>query len=195
MKQFLTTLCVSLALVTSVEAASSKAKARLAPQSTKATSATKAEIARKVEVLGNIAWGLNVQKVKGKNARDMIIKLAVEMYGDEEEVLANFLDNATSKDFTFSDQSGWGTTDLNSAIDLFRSQDGRQDEESGEEIENQKALKVADEILKELDAMGVVFGFTDNSSSYCGVSFMGLLIVDVDNGLVYEIQLTGGGGC
>jgi hypothetical protein len=51
-------------------------------------------------------------------------------------------------------------------------------------------------ILKELSEMnGVTFSFTSGSPSYCGISFMGLLIVDEENGLIYEISLKYSGPC
>ena len=57
------------------------------------------------------------------------------------------------------------------------------------------ALAQGDALLAQLDGMGAFFGFTDMGSSYCGVTFMGLLIVDVAAHKIYEVMLTGSGSC
>lgn len=151
------------------------------------------EIARKAKVIANIAYGMQVHKIKGKNAEDMIIKLAMKQSGDtEEDVRKDFVRNLPEKGIQFGDMSGYGTMKIKSATALFESQDAKKDQDGNDKEQN---FKVGDEILKELNEMGATFGYTPGSSSYCGVSFMGLLIVDEDGGTIYEILLTDGGTC
>jgi hypothetical protein len=152
--------------------------------------ARKKEIARKINVLGNIGFGVHVHKATGASAEEMVRDLAV-LDGSINDS-TDFLVGATSKDFDFGDMSKWGTTDLASAQDLFASGDGSEEDA----IKEKRRATLGKTILGELSRLGrVSFGFTSGSSSYCGVSFMGLLIVDEENGLIYELPLTSSGPC
>lgn len=158
--------------------------------------ARKKEIARKVDLLATMAFGLHVHTEIGENGDEMVLNLAMEGsgYSDPEEFIREegFVRDLQSKDIAFGDMTAWGTMKLPAAQDLFASDD---DWEEGRE----RALRrrgLGQVILKELSEMkGVTFGFTSGSSSYCGVSFMGLLIVDEENGLIYELALTDSGPC
>lgn len=153
------------------------------------------EFARKAELLGKLAYGTTVHKVKAENAEEMIIKLAMKNKGETRDYIEeNFRRNLPAKDIAFGDMIGWGTMKLPAAQTLFASQDAPRDE-NGEDLDNAKKIKLGQQLLKELAAMGATFGYTDYSSSYCGVSFMGLLIVDEENNSIYEIALTDSGSC
>jgi hypothetical protein len=156
---------------------------------TAATShADSSEIARKAQILGRIAHGAQVHQITGRNAESMIRKLGHENHGEAVE----FTRDLPASQISFSDMSGYGTMRLQAAIALFESQDAKQDKNG---VDRAQAFPTAEQLLKELDEMGVKFGFTDSSTAYCGVSFMGLLIVDEEAGVVYEIELTDTGTC
>lgn len=189
MKSLTAIFMVAMALVL---APVSQAKSAKPAKSGKKTSTSKKakEIERKVNVLGNIAYGYQTHKVKGKNAEDMVLKLYLENRGEKE----NFQANSKYEDLSFSDQVGWGTIDTDTAGNLYSNTQGRQDD-NGEEKDNSDQLKVGFKIIDELGKMGMKFGYTDASSGYCGVSFMGLLVVDEENETIYEISLTDSGAC
>src|SRR5262245_60064157 len=87
-----------------------------------ASDATKdsTEIERKVGVLGRIAFGVDKQTVKARNAEEMIIKLAMKNRGESRaEIMENFHRNLKSKDIVFGDMVGWGTMGVEAAIDLY----------------------------------------------------------------------------
>lgn len=156
----------------------------------------KNEIARKVAVLVNMAYSSDTHTVTGIDGKEMVLKLAMvnSGYTDQTEFLANeeFYVDLQPKDIQFADMIGWGTMGLQAAQDLFASDD---DAEGGRALAARRR-GLGQTIVKELSEMpGVSFGFTSGSSSYCGISFMGLLVVDEENGLVYEIALTDGGSC
>jgi hypothetical protein len=157
---------------------------------TAATShADSSEIARKAQILGRIAHGAQVHQITGRNAESMIRKLGRENRGGE---AVEFTRDLPSSQISFSDMSGYGTMRLQAAIALFESQDAKQDKNG---VDRAQAFPTAEQLLKELDEMGVKFGYTDSSTAYCGVSFMGLLIVDEEAGVIYEIELTDTGTC
>ncbi|MES2965830.1 MAG: hypothetical protein V4760_18255 [Bdellovibrionota bacterium] len=156
-----------------------------------ASSITNAEADRLVNLVGDTAYGVSVHKVKGATAEEMIRNLA-ESEGSD---LEDFVVMAPSSDLDFGDQSGWGTIGVDGARDLYSWMDAKTNDD-GDELEGWgEDLAKADAALETLSASGFEFGFTDGSSSYCGVSFMGLLIVDVKNGIVYEVRLTSSGSC
>lgn len=161
-----------------------------------AGSITEKEVARKVDILANVAFGVRVENVKAKNAEEMIIKLAMARNGDsKKDVRKNFHRNLKKEEISFSDMVGWGTMKLDAASALWNSQETHKNNKTGEEKDNSRGLVVGDQILNELDKAGLSFGFTDGSSGYCGVSFMGLLIVDKDSETVYEIALSDSDSC
>lgn len=158
--------------------------------------ARKKEIARKVDLLASMGYGLNVLTGIGETGDEMILNLAMEGsgYSDREEFIKEegFIRDLQSKDIEFGDMTAWGTMKLPAAQDLFASDD---DWDNGRVLAARRR-GLGQVILKELSEMnGVTFGFTSGSSGYCGVSFMGLLIVDEENGLIYEILLTNSGPC
>lgn len=151
------------------------------------------EIRRKIDILADMSWAINIQNVAPGKAEAIILKLAANSDGlTEKEYLEEerFHVNLPSKDISFGDMIGWGTLQLQAAQDLFASSD------ETDALKEARRAGLGQVILKELSEMpGVSFGFTDGSSSYCGVSFMGLLIVDEENGVVYELSLTSSGPC
>lgn len=158
--------------------------------------ARKKEIARKVDLLASMGYGLNVHTEIGENGDEMVLNLAMEGsgYSDAEEFIREegFVRDLQSKDIAFGDMTSWGTMKLPAAQDLFASDD---DWEEGR-ILAARRRGLGQIVLQELSEMkGVTFGFTSGSSSYCGIRFMGLLIVDEENGLIYEIALTNSGSC
>lgn len=153
------------------------------------------EIDRKITILGNIAYGVELHTmtypIGSKKIGEMMVRELAEIQGSI-NVGDDFLVNATSKDFDFADMTAWGTIDLESAKDLF----GTSDDSEADEKKVKQRLTLGADILTELKAMGgISFGFTSGSSSYCGMSFMGLLIVDEENSTIYEIALTDSGPC
>jgi hypothetical protein len=152
------------------------------------------EIARKVNVLGNLGFGVRTHKSQGATADELVRALAIAQGALNSAMNSNsdFLSGATAKDFNFGDMTKWGTTNLASAQELFASGDGS-DEDA---IKQRRRATLGKTILGELERIPQVsFGFTSGSSSYCGVSFMGLLIVDEENGVIYELSLTSSGPC
>ena len=151
------------------------------------------EVARKVDLLADMGYGLRVHKVKPGKGEDMVLALASEDYGlTVEDYLAEerFHVLLLSKDIAFGDMIGWGTMNLDVAQDLFASSD------DSDALKEARRAGFGQVLLKELSEMsGISFGFTDGSSSYCGMSFMGLLVVDEENGVIYEVSLTGSGEC
>lgn len=152
--------------------------------------ARKKEIARKVNVLGNLGFGSRTHQAQGTTGEEMVRNLAAANGGMNTP--ADFIPAGTSKDFDFGDMTKWGTTDLTSAQELFASGDGSE----ADAIKAKRRATLGKTILGELARMGrVSFGFTSGSSSYCGVSFMGLLVVDEENSVIYELSLTSSGPC
>ncbi len=152
------------------------------------------EIARKIDLMADMAYGVNVRKLEPGRGEDLILKLASEHYGlesvEEFEKEESFRRNLQSKDIEFGDMIGWGTMQVEAAKDLFASGD------DSDTLKEARRAGFGQTLVQELSEMpGVSFGFTDGSSSYCGVSFMGLLVVDEENGIVYEISLTSSGPC
>lgn len=152
------------------------------------------EIARKVDLLADMAYGLNVQRRTPENGELIILKLAAENNGytsiEEFEKEETFHRSLPSKNIEFGDMVGWGTMQIEAAKDLFASSD------DSDSLKEARRAGFGQVLLQELSEMpGVSFGFTDGSSGYCGVSFMGLLIVDEENGVVYELSLTSSGPC
>ena len=153
------------------------------------------EIKRKTQLLSKIAYGAETHKVRGENAEDMMIKLYAKNTGETlAEARRTFIRNLPAKDIAFGDMTAWGSMRLPAAKSLFASQDMRKNKD-GDDIDNSKGLELGDELLKELNQLGAKFGFTSGSSSYCGMSFMGLLVVDEEAETIYEIALTDGGSC
>lgn len=148
------------------------------------------EVERKVGVLSKMAFGYEKHKVRGDDAADMIIRLAVKQKQETREYIEeNFTRNLPAKDIAFGDMGGWGTMKLPAAIALYESDDSDEDDK-------RPSKKVGVQLLRELAKMeGVSFGYTDGSSGYCGILFMGLLIVDELNDTIYEVSLTPSGGC
>ena len=151
--------------------------------------AQNSEIARKAQILGRIAHGVQVHQITGRNAESIIRKLGKENRGGE---AVEFTRDLPANGISFSDMTGYGTMRLGAAIALFESQDAKQDKNG---VERAQAFPTAEQLLKELNELGATFGYTDSSTAYCGVAFMGLLIVDAESGVVYEILLTDTGTC
>lgn len=175
-------------------AVGSKAEAREFATAT----ARKKEIERKVGVLARMAFGLTSHKVKAEAGVDMVMGLAMHQAGYEADEKEEFLksegfniDLPESK-MEFSDMTTWGTLKADAAATLFTFNDDR----DGETRKSRLRRTLGQTILEELNEIkGVSYGFTSGSSSYCGVSFMGLLIVDEESGIIYELSLTDGGSC
>lgn len=159
--------------------------------------ARKREIRRKVNILADMSFGLRVHEMKPGKTEDLILALAAENYGasvEEYEKENAFHRMLPSNEINFGDMIGWGTMNISSASDLFATDDNVEDTEHI--VKSKRRGSFGQILLMELSKMsGVGFGFTDGSSGYCGVSFMGLLIVDEENGLVYEFALTSSGPC
>jgi hypothetical protein len=152
-----------------------------------------AEFARKAELLGKLAFGTTtLQFTAGTSAEDMVLNMAMDDRGEtKEEALQNFTVDTDGENVAFGDQIGWGTLTLKGAINVYG-----MDDDSGEAEAKRKAKEsLGKQLLKELARMGAKFGFTDGSSSYCGMSFVGLLIIDEKTGRVFEIALTSSGEC
>lgn len=152
---------------------------------------TNNEINEKVTQIGDAAYGVQVHKVKGATAEEMVRNLAIASNGDDD----GFILLAESDQLDFADQSGWGTIRPLGARSIYSWMDEKTDENGDAIPGRDDELDAADELIKELGDAGLEFGFTSGSSSYCGVSFMGLLIVDVKRGVIYEISLTSSGPC
>lgn len=160
-----------------------------------AKNANSREIERKVNVLAKIAYGAQAHNLRAGNAEEMIIQLAMKENSETRaDVMERFTRNIAAKEVSIGEMPGWGTMKIPAAIKLYASMDQHRDE-AGEDQDNSKALAVGESIIRELGKMGVTFGFTQSTSSYCGVSFGGLLVVDEEADTVYEIALTDSGSC
>ncbi len=156
-----------------------------------ASTVSDSEIDRMTTLIGDTAYGVQVHKVNGATAEEMVRNLADQNGSDP----ADFKVMATSDDLEFADQVGWGTIDATTARDLYSWMDEKFDANGDEIPGRNQDLENADAAILGLGEGGLEFGYTDGSSSCCGVSFMGLLIVDVKNGVIYEISLTDSGPC
>ncbi len=151
------------------------------------------EFERKTLLLGDLAFGTESYQLKpGTSAKEMVIELAMEDSGEtREELLETFLVDSDGSDVDFGDQLNWGTLTLKGALAVYSMDDDQPDA-----IRKRKAKSTLGlQLIRELAKMGAKFGFTDGSSSYCGVSFVGLLVIDEKTGRVYEIALTSSGEC
>lgn len=159
--------------------------------------ARKQEIRRKVNILADMSFGLLVHEMKPGKTEALILALAAENYGSSVEEYQKenmFHQMLPSSEIQFGDMVGWGSMNISSASDLFAADDNV--EEPEQVVKSKLRASFGQILLKELSKMsGVGFGFTDGSSGYCGVNFMGLLIVDEENGLIYEFALTSSGPC
>ena len=164
--------------------------------SSPALAASKAAVERKVSIIAKIAHGVETHKVKAESGEEMVLKLYMKQSGeDRKEALKSFIKNANPAKLAFSDETTWGTLNTSGALTVYGWLDSDANDDS-EKRNTDRQLKLADDIIRELGKMdGVSFGYTSGSSSYCGISFMGLLVVDEENGLIYEIALTSGGSC
>lgn len=163
-----------------------------------ALAASKNAVERKVNIIAKIAHGVETHKVKAESGEEMVLKLYMKQSGeDRKEALKGFIRNANPAKLAFSDETTWGTLNTSGALTVYGWLDSDVNDDSEERKRNSdRQLKLADDIIRELGKMdGVSFGYTSGSSSYCGISFMGLLVVDEENGLIYEIALTSGGSC
>ena len=149
-------------------------------------------VSRKVGVLGKIAYGANVHVIKGKDAVEMIKALAIQNGEDAGDVQIQI--DLPEKEIAFGDMIGWGTLQPSVAVKLFLSQQ-HTDKEGQETSLSDKQVALATALIEELAKMGMKFGYTPGSSGYCGISFMGLLIVDEKNSVIYELPLTDSGSC
>lgn len=151
------------------------------------------EFERKAILLGDLAFGAEAIQLKpGTTAQDMVIELAMEDRGESrEEILETLSLDSDGSDVDFGDQIGWGTLTLSGAQKVYGNDD------DSEEAQRKRKAKstLGTQLIRELSRMGAKFGFTDGSSTYCGVSFVGLLVIDEKTGRVYEIALTGSGEC
>jgi hypothetical protein len=152
-----------------------------------------AEFERKVNLLGKLAFGTTTTQAEpGKAALEVLIEMAMESRGEtREETLENFLVDSDGSGVEFADQSGWGTLTLVGAMNIYNLDD---DNEDAQKKRNAK-MKLGNQLIKELSKMGAKFGFSDSASGYCGLSFVGLLVIDEKTGKVYEIALTNSGSC
>lgn len=159
------------------------------------TASAFAGVKEDVQALGQLAFGSNEYKVKGKTAEAIFKNFLQE---DEELV------NKEAKDMDWSDEVDEGFTSLSSAIEMGGFAEGVYEEQmegaEGAELAKLKkdltALKKGwAPLINKLDKQGVKFGYTGHGPGYCGVSFVELIIVDEKEQKVYEVYLSAGGEC
>ncbi len=152
-----------------------------------------AEFERKAILLGKLAYGTEVHQMKANSsAQDLVVEMAMENSGEtKEETLESFSIDSDGSDVAFGDQIGWGTLTLKGAMNVYGMDD---DNDDAQKKRNAKET-LGVQLIKELAKMGAKFGFTDGTSSYCGISFVGLLVIDEKTGKVFEIALTDSGSC
>jgi hypothetical protein len=154
-------------------------------------------IEKKMRILGNIAYGYSVERVKGETARDLMRAFAVKQGLDGEEFDESYLPRVKANDVTINDRLSWGHLSLSQAQEIFSQTEAKVDED-GNELDEKKAAsnaRVAEAVINELAELGMEFGVSTHASGYCGVSFGGLLVIDVEKGKIYEISLTPSGSC
>lgn len=159
------------------------------------TASAFAGVKEDVQALGQLAFGSNEYKVKGKTAEEMF----KNYLQDDEELV-----NKEAKDMEWSDEVEEGFTSLKSAIEMGTFAEGVYEEQL-EGAEGKDLAKLKKEIaalkrgwapmINKLGKQGVKFGYTGHGPGYCGVSFVELIIVDQKEQKVYEVYLSQGGEC
>lgn len=159
------------------------------------TASAFAGVKEDVTALGQLAFGSNEYKVRGKTAEEMFKNFLQE---DEELV------NKEAKDMDWSDEVEEGFTSQKSAIEMGGFAEGVYEEQM-EGAEGTDLAKLKKELsalkrgwapmINKLGKQGVKFGYTGHGPGYCGVSFVELIIVDEKEHKVYEVYLSAGGEC
>ncbi|GIL18682.1 MAG: hypothetical protein BroJett040_24330 [Oligoflexia bacterium] len=175
-----------------------------------ANAMTKAEAAQliqaQVQKLGKIAYGFDVQTVKGKNAHEMLINFVAKDQGEKPADVQ--LVNKEAKDIAFGDEIETGFTSMKSAIELIGNAESDLEQyvdDSGLEPQDpqlrQKRAKLklmktqwAPAIMA-MRGTNVQFGYDGHGPGYCGVSFVRLLVIDPNSQKIYFVYLSQSGEC
>ena len=148
-----------------------------------------------VAALGNLAFGYNVESVKGKNA----VAIFKNFLEDGEELVYK-----EASEMDYGDEIYEGFTSLKSAIEMGGFAESVYEERLEQDDDQARAsilreLKALQRgwspLIQKLHKQGVKFGYTGNGPGYCGVSFVELIIIDVKEQKLYEVYLSESGEC
>ncbi len=166
---------------------------------------TRSEMIKKqVEALAQAGYGFDTYKVGGATVEQIILNYEKQELSYEGEDLV-----VTPKEFdtiAWSDEAGVGTTSAKTASDLssymisdlneYLQNVDDTDSEYKEKTAQIKEIKASwGKAINLLTIAGAKFGYTGNGPGYCGVSFVTLLVIDVETGTVYQIYMSASGVC
>jgi hypothetical protein len=150
------------------------------------TSSAFAGVKEDVQALGKLAFGHNVETVKGKTA-EAIFK---NYLGDGEELV-----NKEYRDMDYGDEIYEGFTSAKSAIEMGGFAEALYEERENSTRELNALKRGWSPLIQKLQKQGVKFGYTGRGPGYCGVSFVELIIIDEKEQKVYEVFLSESGEC
>lgn len=159
------------------------------------TSSAFAGVKEDVQALGKLAFGYNVESVKGKNAEAMF----KNFLGEGEELVYK-----EASDMEYGDEIDEGFTSMKSAIEMGGFAESvyeerleqTDDQERASLLRELNALKRGwSPLIQKLQKQGVKFGYTGHGPGYCGVSFVELIIIDEKEQKLYEVYLSESGEC
>ncbi len=148
-----------------------------------------------VQAVGKLAFGHDVQSVKGKNAAT-IFKNYLE---DSEPLVYKEVD-----DMDYGDEVNEGFTSMKSAMGMggfaesvYEERLEQGDAQTRTQLQRElNALKRGwSPLIQKLQKQGVKFGYTGHGPGYCGVSFVELIIIDEKEQKLYEVYLSESGEC
>lgn len=152
-----------------------------------------------VLALGKLAMGFDSHSVKGRTAEKLFTNFLTKEYGEADELVFKEID-----EMDYGDEVDEGFTSLASAKAMSGFAESALEEKmeglDGSELAQAKkefALlkKNWGKLIEKLSKQGVKFGYTGNGPGYCGVSFVELIIVDVEGQTVYTVYLSESGEC
>lgn len=158
------------------------------------------------EKLGALAYGLEIETAKGRNAQEILLNFVAKNEGDRPENIR--LVTKEIQQISYSDEVDTGFTSAKSATamseyvigNLQQFIDDPGVEKNDPQVRQAKAkLKViqaqwAPAILA-LKGTGAEFAYDGHGPGYCGVSFVRLLIVDPNTQRIYIVSLSEPGEC
>jgi len=134
-----------------------------------------------------IRYEIAEMKVGGKDVKDILLNYCAKNGSDCEEKLALNNDN-----FDAADEVTYGSTSMHAALKFAQ---GLADTYSENPAAIKKMERAVEKAFDEFSNTGAVFGYNGFNTRICGMIFTGLLIIDQNEGSVYEISPGYGDGC
>ena len=161
-----------------------------------------AEIESQVKALAQLGYGYTSYSAKGTTAQELVTSFLQGYYHDG-ELETGYKEYS---EMSWGDEVEQGLTSIASALQMkyFVIQwiESMVEDLDASEPEVLKAQKLVERVnrlwnptIKSLAKSGAQFGFTGHGPGFCGISFITLLVIDVDAGVVYDVNLSEGGPC